>query len=109
MALVDNFSFEDRSKIAGKSFESHVLILNFGDSHIITLHQVLETPIEVTTIEWSPENKDVLFGGCLNGQIIVWDMSCMEYRVQQAKADNGPAGGDDDDNAVTAADDGEKE
>lgn len=109
MALVDNFSFEDRSKISGKSFESHVLILNFGDSHIITLHQVLETPIEVTTIEWHPENKDVLFGGCLNGQIIVWDMTCMECRIQTNKTNEGPAGGDDDDNAVTAvADEGEK-
>ena len=38
MSLVDNMDFELRSKITGKSFESYVLILNFGDSNIITLH-----------------------------------------------------------------------
>lgn len=83
MALVDNMDFETRSKISGKSFESHILILTFADPSIITLAQVLETPIEVTSIEWHPENKDVLFGGCLNGQVIVWDTSCHETRVQQ--------------------------
>lgn len=38
MSLVDNMDFELRSKITGKSFESYVLVLNFGDSNIITLH-----------------------------------------------------------------------
>ena len=105
MALVDNMDFETRSKISGKSFESHVLVLNFGDSHIITLHQVLETPIEVTSIEWHPENKDVLFGGCLNGQVITWDMSCLETRIQQNTKKDGPQGGEDEDGAAVAADD----
>jgi len=27
----------------------------------------LETPIEVTTIEFHPENPNLLIGGCLNG------------------------------------------
>jgi hypothetical protein len=41
--------------------------MNFSDNHIITLNYVLETPIEITTIEFHPENPNVIIGGCLNG------------------------------------------
>ena len=75
MSMIDNMDFDSRSLIQGKSFESYVLILNFSDAHIITLNYVLETPIEITTIEFHPENTNVLTGGCLNGQVIVWDLS----------------------------------
>jgi len=44
-----------------------VLILNFSDDHIITTSYVLETPIEISAIEFHPENPGVLIGGCLNG------------------------------------------
>jgi len=67
--------FHDRAETIGKSWNSHVLIMNFSDNHIITLAYVLETPIEVTSIEFHPENPNVLVGGCINGQIIVWDLS----------------------------------
>lgn len=81
MSMIDNMEFELRALISGKSFESYVLILNFSDNYIITLNYVLETPIEITTIEWHPENPNVLFGGCFNGQIIVWDLSAMDKRI----------------------------
>lgn len=67
MSMIDNMDFDTRSLIQGKSFESHLLILNFSDNHIITLNYVLETPIEITTIEFHPDNANVLVGGCLNG------------------------------------------
>jgi len=81
MAMIENLSFDDRAEIAGKSFDSHVLILDFKDPHIISLSYVLETPLEVSTIEWHPESAHVLIGGCVSGQIIVWDLSCPESRI----------------------------
>lgn len=51
----------------GKSFDSHVLIMNFSDAHIITLNYVLETPIEISCIEFHPENPNVLTGGSISG------------------------------------------
>ena len=67
MSMIENMEFELRALISGKSFESYVLILNFSDNYIITLNYVLETPIEITTLEWHPENPNVLLGGCFNG------------------------------------------
>ena len=67
MSMIENLSFDDRVEIMGKSFESHVLIVNFSDPHLFHLNYVLETPIEVSSIEWHPENPNVLIGGCISG------------------------------------------
>jgi hypothetical protein len=67
MGMIENLSFDDRAEIMGKSFDSHVLIMNFSDAHIITLNYVLETPIEVSCIEFHPDNPNVLIGGCISG------------------------------------------
>ena len=85
MSMIENLSFDDRTEITGKSFDSHVLIMNFSDAHIITLNYVLETPIEISSIEWHPENPNVLIGGCISGQLIVWDLSCIESRITTGK------------------------
>jgi WD40 repeat protein len=81
MSMIDNMDSDSRALIQGKSFESYVLILNFSDNHIITLNYLLETPIEVTTIEFHPENSNILIGGCLNGQIVVWDITSTDHRI----------------------------
>lgn len=85
MSMIENLSFDDRCEITGKSFDSHVLIMNFSDAHIITLNYVLETPLEISTLEFHPENSNVLIGGCISGQLIVWDLSCQESRITQGR------------------------
>jgi hypothetical protein len=81
MSMIENLSFDDRCEITGKSFDSHVLVMNFSDAHIVSLNYVLETPIEVSSVEWHAENPNVLVGGCISGQVIVWDLSCNESRI----------------------------
>src|SRR5438105_7729066 len=81
MSMIENLSFDDRCAITGKSFDSHVLIMNFSDAHIITLNYVLETPIEISTIEFHPENPNVIIGGTISGQLVIWDLSCLESRI----------------------------
>ena len=89
MSMIENISFDDRAEITGRSFDSHVLIMNFSDAHIITLAYVLETPIEVSTIEFHPENSNVLMGGCISGQLIAWDLSSMESRIGSHSGSSG--------------------
>ena len=81
MSLVSANTFDERCESAGKSCDQHVLILNFQDSHIITLNYILQTPVEITCIEFHPENKNVLMGGCINGQLITWDLGSLEHRI----------------------------
>jgi hypothetical protein len=96
LSMVDNMDFESRSLIQGKSFELFVLILKFSDNHIITLLYVLETPIEITTIEFHPKNPNVLIVGCLNGQVICWDLSSMDHRIIQGFKNKQDTRDDDD-------------
>ena len=72
LSFLENISFDDRAEISGKSYDSSILVLNFADHHIMLMY-VLHTTIEVTTIEFHPDHPNLLFGGCLSGQIIVWD------------------------------------
>jgi len=99
MSMIESLKFSERAAISGQSFDSNVLIMNFSDNHIITLAYVLETPLEVTNLEFHPENPNVLFGGCLNGQIIVWDITSQGHKITTGaknKPEVGEAGDQED-------------
>ena len=81
LSLVQNWTFDKRAEQMGQSFDSYVLILNFSDNHIITLNYVLQTPIEITCIEFHPENPKVVVGGAINGQMVAWDLASAEHRI----------------------------
>lgn len=82
MSLVGYFeNFDERCGQMNKSFDSHVLICNFSDPQIMTLNYVLFSPVEVTCIEFHPDEPYNIFGGCINGQAIVWDLSRAETRI----------------------------
>lgn len=49
---------------------------------------VLHTTIEVTCIEFHPDHPNLLFGGCLSGQIVVWDFSDETTKVVSDDANN---------------------
>jgi len=108
--MIEYLKFSERAAITGKSFDSNVLIMNFSDSHIITLSYVLETPIEISSIEFHPENPNVIIGGCLNGQTIVWDISSTDHRIAAGKKSTGDDfGGDGDDFNAGAAEGDDKQ
>jgi len=86
MSIVEKLSFEERAEVMGKSFESQVLILNFSDSQVIFAQYALQSPVEVSAIEFAPENPRVLVGGCINGQLISWDLNSTEHIIQEGRA-----------------------
>jgi|694.fasta_scaffold115052_2 hypothetical protein len=89
MSLIDSLSFDDRTLKMGKSSESHVLIVNFSESTVIVLNYVLTTPVEITVFEYHPENPNVIIGGGMNGQIVVWDVASPEHRINEGKKASG--------------------
>lgn len=81
ISLIKDSDFEQRCEDSCKSCLTHVLIVNFRDAHIINNNYILETPVEITCIEFHPNKQDIIIGGCVNGQVIVWDLRAPEYRV----------------------------
>jgi len=85
MSLVEHLDFADRTERMNKFITSHVLILNFSDAHIITLNYILQTPVEITVIEFHPENPNILVGGAINGQVLAWDIASPEHRINPGR------------------------
>jgi dynein intermediate chain 3, axonemal len=85
MALVEDLDFNERTERMNKFNTNHVLILNFSDAHIITLNYILTTPVEITVIEFHPENPNILIGGALNGQVVAWDIASPEHRINAGR------------------------
>ena len=85
MSIVENLSFEDRCEVMGKSFDSQVLILNFADSQVIFAQFALQTPVEISAIEFAPENPKVVIGGCINGQLISWDLGSPDHVITEGR------------------------
>jgi WD40 repeat protein len=77
---MENITFDERTELSGKSYDSSVLVLNFADHHVMLMY-VLHTTIEITTIEFHPDHPNLLFGGCLSGQMIVWDFKDETTRI----------------------------
>lgn len=73
----------------GKSFDSNVLILNHSDPNVFALNYVLSTPIEITVIEFHPDNPNILIGGAINGQVVAWDIGSADHRIGEAKLASG--------------------
>ncbi|CAG9795385.1 unnamed protein product [Diatraea saccharalis] len=50
-----------------------VMIWSHIDSLLPKLY--LESPREVKTLSFCPFNENILVGGCINGQIVIWDLT----------------------------------
>lgn len=48
---------------------------------MIQLAYDLISPVEITSFAFHPENWNIVMGGCLNGQVITWDLCSTDHRV----------------------------
>lgn len=62
---------------------STVLLWSYNDS--IEPRLCLETPRQVTALEFCPYQKDILVGGLINGQIVIWDLKGKLAKVEKKK------------------------
>lgn len=66
-------------------------MVNFQDYSNITLNYVFETPVEISTIEFNPENPNWLIGGCISGQVLIWDVAAADTRIKMSKKEEAQA------------------
>ncbi|XP_011503616.1 PREDICTED: WD repeat-containing protein 63-like [Ceratosolen solmsi marchali] len=52
---------------------SQVLLWSFDDC--LKPKLILESKREVTTVSFCPTNGNIIVGGCINGQIVIWDIT----------------------------------
>ncbi|XP_023787918.1 WD repeat-containing protein 63 isoform X1 [Cyanistes caeruleus] len=78
-------SYEEQVNLSNKSLphQSAILILSFFDP--ICLQLVLKAPEDIYCFQFSPSNPNIIAGGCVDGQVVLWDISKHEGKLQSAK------------------------
>ncbi|NXD90110.1 WDR63 protein, partial [Chaetorhynchus papuensis] len=75
-------SYEEQVNLSNKSslHQSVVLVLSFFDP--ICLQLVLKAPEDICCFQFSPSDPNIIAGGCVDGQVVLWDISKHEERLQ---------------------------
>lgn len=66
------------------TYSNPVLLWSFDDTLFPKL--VLETPREVTFLSFCPYDSNILLGGLITGQLIIWDLTNCLHRVENPEA-----------------------
>jgi dynein intermediate chain 3, axonemal len=48
----------------------------------------LEAPDDIQCFQFSPTDSHVIAGGCVNGQVIMWDIKSYEERIRNPRGDH---------------------
>ncbi|KAM4773279.1 dynein axonemal intermediate chain 3 isoform 2-T4 [Cyanocitta cristata] len=78
-------SYEEQVNLSNKSLlhQSVILLLSFFDP--ICLQLVLKAPEDICCFHFSPSDPNIIAGGCVDGQVVLWDISKHEEKLQSAK------------------------
>ena len=83
------FAFDERVErgFSVRSKQSLVIIWSFHDP--IHPQLILEAPEDVQCFRFNPTFPNIVVGGCLNGQIVLWDLTEHQDKLKSTrKADN---------------------
>ncbi|NXU03023.1 WDR63 protein, partial [Buphagus erythrorhynchus] len=75
-------SDEEQVNLSNKSllYQSVILLWSFFDP--ICLQLVLKAPEDIYCFQFSPSDPNIIAGGCVNGQVVLWDISKHETKLQ---------------------------
>lgn len=79
--MLEDLGFEERAEKMKTSYMAYVLVVNFSDVNILQLNYILESNVEVSSVEWHPVNPYMIYGGMISGQMTLWDLAHPESRV----------------------------
>ncbi|KAG8519517.1 WD repeat-containing protein 63 [Galemys pyrenaicus] len=77
--------FEDRVHFSGKLLLQPSLILFWSFSDPIHPQLMLESPDDIFCFKFCPSDPNIIAGGCINGQIVLWDITAHAERIENIK------------------------
>ncbi|NXR29502.1 WDR63 protein, partial [Cinclus mexicanus] len=82
LSVGDQPSDEGKVNLSNKSLlhESVILLWRFFDP--ICLQLVLKAPEDIYCFQFSPSDPNIIAGGCVDGQVVLWDISKHETKLQ---------------------------
>lgn len=73
-SFIEELTFEERIEVMGRSYTNKILLWDYEDMHRFTPILTLISPIEITIFEFKPHDPNIIIGGAVNGQILLWDV-----------------------------------
>ncbi|XP_075689062.1 dynein axonemal intermediate chain 3 isoform X2 [Rhinoderma darwinii] len=75
VSLTERLSLEDRVNVSSKLILKPSLILIWSLNDPIHPQLMLECPDDVYCFQFCPSDPNIIAGGCINGQVVLWDIS----------------------------------
>ncbi|XP_023417057.1 dynein axonemal intermediate chain 3 isoform X2 [Cavia porcellus] len=89
VSVAVRLSFEERVHFSGRLLLQPSLILFWSFSDPIHPQLMLESPDDIFCFKFCPSDPNIIAGGCINGQIVLWDITTYADRIESTKADGG--------------------
>ncbi|XP_066453973.1 dynein axonemal intermediate chain 3 isoform X2 [Eleutherodactylus coqui] len=84
VSLTERLSLEDRVNLSSKLILEPSLILIWNLNDPIRPQLMLECPDDIYCFQFCPSDPNIIAGGCINGQVVLWDISAY-YELLSAK------------------------
>ncbi|XP_038167662.1 dynein intermediate chain 3, axonemal isoform X2 [Arvicola amphibius] len=86
VSVAVRLSYEERVHFSGKLLLQPSLILFWSFSDPIHPQLMLESPDDIFCFEFCPSDPNIIAGGCINGQVVLWDITSQADRIENIKA-----------------------
>ncbi|XP_030350409.1 WD repeat-containing protein 63 isoform X2 [Strigops habroptila] len=80
-------AYEEHVNLSDKSLLQQSAILFWSISDPIQPQLLLECPEDIYCFQFSPSDPNIIAGGCINGQVILWDISEHKEKLRNTKTD----------------------
>ncbi|KFO83694.1 WD repeat-containing protein 63, partial [Buceros rhinoceros silvestris] len=81
----EGLSYEEHVNLPDKLLLQQSVIVFWSVCDPIHPQLILECPEDIYCFQFSPRDSSIIAGGCINGQIVLWDISQHEEKLQSAK------------------------
>uniref|UniRef100_A0A8B9UDK1 Dynein axonemal intermediate chain 3 n=1 Tax=Anas zonorhyncha TaxID=75864 RepID=A0A8B9UDK1_9AVES len=85
-SATQRYSDEERINPSDKLLLQDSVIIFWSFSDPTRPQLILECPHDIYCFQFSPSDPNIIAGGCFNGQLVLWDISKNEERLQNAKS-----------------------
>ncbi|XP_053542409.1 dynein axonemal intermediate chain 3 isoform X2 [Ictalurus punctatus] len=86
VSVTGKLSFEEKIDSSTKLLLNPAMIIFWSFSDPIHPQLLLECPDDVLSFHFCPSDSNIIVGGCMNGQVVLWDISGHVDRLQGTRS-----------------------
>lgn len=88
VSVAERLSFDDRIDYAARVIMTPSLILIWSFTDPIHPQLILEAPDDIYCFKFCPTDPNIIVGGCINGQVVLWDIASYTDRLKTQRGSN---------------------